>query len=585
MRTLAFIFLIIPFLTIAQEKKTPLEDQIDAAFIVHYQNLDSALHLIDELLIQVEKNEDQRLIAKANSYKAVFLDIKGQADIAIPLFLDAIKTQKDIEDSVGLGFSYNNLGLLYYYQYDYESAVNFLRESLQIRTALKDTAEMIGGYTNLAVSFQYLDSLDKTIDYADRALMLAQKINDTLGMVAPRHVKASILFVKREYEAALKIYLEEETFINNNPGELDLITNQNCIALSYGKLGDFERAEAYGLSALNLSISKGDKDREMYVYETLQEISFDQKQYEKGYNYLLKYSKLRDTLLNEDRTNSINEIQAKYDVLEKDAELAMQKTEIAKKNEAIAEKDKWRNALIMGIALALVTVIFIWFAYRSKKKMTHLLEEKNKSISQNLKQKETMMGEIHHRVKNNLQLISSILHLKSKSLKNNAAKEALVESQQKVGAMMQLHKYLYQQDTLEKVNLGQYIESMVADLSHVFKRQEQEIFYDLELEKDVQISVDQAVSIGIILSELINNMYKHAFVQEDGEFEVKLKKKEEQRIALEVQDSGNGSKLTKKELIRQSFGLEMVDAMINQLGGFWKINGMHYTIEMEINGQ
>ena len=124
------------------------------------------------------------------------------------------------------------------------------------------------------------------------------------------------------------------------------------------------------------------------------------------------------------------------------------------------EKQKALNYVLISLFSLLIMLLIIIYAYRIKQRNNKLLTERNDAIEENLSQKETMIGEIHHRVKNNLQLITSILDLQARSLDNDEAKKAIHDSQNRVRTMAIIHQKLYQQDDIYGISMKEYITSI-----------------------------------------------------------------------------------------------------------------------------
>lgn len=567
-----FVFLLLPCSLFSQ--KSAVDALVDKGWSQHYTNLDSAIMILDKALIDAQRLNYEPGIANAQSRIAVCYDLKGETETALTFYLDAIKNQKSRDDLKGLSFSYSNLGLMYLYQDEFNESRNYLNRSLDIDRQIGDTTGMGMAYSNLAVCYMYLDSIGKSLDCIQTAIDLSEVSRDTATMLSAMSTKARILYNVGQSEASLEIYdeigikLQGGTFSNEM-----IISNYIGRAELNMELENYVLAEEQLKKALALSHESGNREREQWCYESLQQVAIKQDKFEEAHNYLTRYTELRDSLVNEERINSLNEIQTKYNVAEKDI--------------LIAAQERKNLLLTVGLILAVLITFFAWFAYRSKKRIGLLLEERNRSISQNLKQKETMLGEIHHRVKNNLQLVSSILYLKSRSLKNEEAKTALLDSRHKVNSMAGLHKYLYQQYDTDRVDLKGYISQLVSGASSSLEKENQSVFYNLDLEEDIHVSPDTAINIGVVLSELITNIYKYAFEpNKDGEFRIKTERTTDNLLRLIIQDYGKGTASNKETLVDASFGLEMVNSLVEQLNGSWEIDGkggMAHKIELQLN--
>jgi len=195
-------------------------------------------------------------------------------------------------------------------------------------------------------------------------------------------------------------------------------------------------------------------------------------------------------------------------------------------------------------------------------------------IKASLEEKEVLLKEINHRVKNNLQIVSSLLNLGSRDIQDGQAQEMLNESQARIRAMALIHEKLYQSEDLARIDFGEYLQSLTSELrkSHGFSVQ------DIELKLDAGhtfLGVDTAIPCGLIVNEVVSNSFKHAFPSgSGGEISIALCL-ENQKYSLAVRDNGVGFPEDFDIRRSNSLGLKLVNALVDQLGG---------TIELNRNG-
>ena len=162
------------------------------------------------------------------------------------------------------------------------------------------------------------------------------------------------------------------------------------------------------------------------------------------------------------------------------------------------------------------------------------------AIRASLQEKTVLLKEVHHRVKNNLQTVTSLLNLQAVRTKNQTALDTLQETGNRVRSMALLHETLYRSETLGRVNFGNYIENICSHLFHSYGPKAAQVKLESHLEP-VSIDLDQAVSCGLIINELVSNALKHAFPEgRAGRILVELQKTPEGQIALRVSDDGVG---------------------------------------------
>jgi PAS domain S-box-containing protein len=203
-------------------------------------------------------------------------------------------------------------------------------------------------------------------------------------------------------------------------------------------------------------------------------------------------------------------------------------------------------------------------------------------VEKSLLEKETLLREIHHRVKNNMQIVSSLLNLQSQSIKDEKVLEIFQESRNRITAMALIHEKLYEERNLSQVNFPEYLNNLTEYLIHAYKQNMSYIKLVLDI-KEKKISLDLAISLGLIINELVTNSLKHAFKeQEHGELHILLKK-EKKNYLLKIKDDGKGIPEDIDYLKTESLGLKLVVNLVEQQGGkieLNKNNGTEFIIKI-----
>jgi two-component sensor histidine kinase len=198
-------------------------------------------------------------------------------------------------------------------------------------------------------------------------------------------------------------------------------------------------------------------------------------------------------------------------------------------------------------------------------KRTHdLALEKNK-IEQQSEKLKMVMKELHHRVKNNLTIVSSLLELQGNRLSDEVSAKAFQEGQQRIEAMSLIHQRLYKSDALTTINMSEYISELISNLMHAYgyNRESLELKTNIECE---ELDIDNAIPLGLILNELLTNVFKYAFSEaKKPHLEVNLLNHD--GILLEVKDNGKGIDLEKWNKPSGSFGKRLIYALAEQIGG------------------
>lgn len=234
------------------------------------------------------------------------------------------------------------------------------------------------------------------------------------------------------------------------------------------------------------------------------------------------------------------------------------------------EKPYWLQLwffFLIGTSLIMVvfTYIRMTVARSEKKSLKLLVDEQTKDIQASLEEKEVLIKEIHHRVKNNLAVVSGLLELQSWNLPDGEAKNAMLESRLRILAMSKIHENLYQNKDLAKVDFKHFLEELISGISISMKTSGKEIDVTLDLDKAL-LDINTGIPIGLITNEIISNCFKHAFHEkENGKIDVQFKDRESSYL-LVISDNGIGSEedLLNKES-SSSLGMTLVKSLASQI--------------------
>lgn len=193
-------------------------------------------------------------------------------------------------------------------------------------------------------------------------------------------------------------------------------------------------------------------------------------------------------------------------------------------------------------------------------------DEAQKQIINSLEEKSVLLREIHHRVKNNMQIISSLLSLQSSTIENPEMKDIFNESQNRVRSMSMIHEQLYQTDDLAKIDFNIYVNGLIKSLFQIYSSSQKHIEWDVNVE-DVKLDLETAIPCGLIINELVSNSLKHAFKDRfNGKISVKMRKNNG-LIILKVADNGVGIPDNFQIEKASTLGLKLVKTLVNQLEG------------------
>ena len=193
------------------------------------------------------------------------------------------------------------------------------------------------------------------------------------------------------------------------------------------------------------------------------------------------------------------------------------------------------------------------------------------SLNQSLKDKDMLIKEIHHRVKNNLMIISSLLNLQSNYLKDKESIEILRESQNRAKSMALIHERLYQSEDLKSIGFKEYITTLANDLYRNYVEDPERVELQLDI-SDLDIDIDHAIPLGLILNELITNSMKYGFPDDrSGKVFVKFCKEDDEYV-LRVGDDGIGFPSDVDFKNTNTLGMQLVNGLSQQVDGDIELN-------------
>lgn len=243
-----------------------------------------------------------------------------------------------------------------------------------------------------------------------------------------------------------------------------------------------------------------------------------------------------------------------------------------------------RYGLILGIVILLAVLVILYVLFRDKDKLANRVAIKNAEISvqneilrQANIQNELLLREIHHRVKNNLQIINSLLSLQARKTAHPEVIEIMKESRSRLNSIALIHNKLYQQQSLGKLNIQEYITQLGIHLQSIYNVHNNIVDIRVEAE-GVSLDIDTAIPLGLILTELITNSLKYAFTnRENGEIHIAVKHAIKKDYELIYSDNGDGIPESIMDRTNETLGLKLIDSLTRQLAGIVNYTSKDYS--------
>ena len=393
--------------------------------------------------------------------------------------------------------------------------------------------------------FRELKVLDKQVKYAE---LLTEHFRKKSPDTPNSHLPVERLLLAENSPEAIAD-LEKMLRIADSLGNLNALS-AGTITLAKAYIATDEPLKAVPRLKSTIAIL----DSANYLYnntgerELLRQAYVAARDYENAYLILENQKQLEDSLRSQELLTRIADFEVKYETQQK--ELELQKT---------AANKKFLTVLLWGGFLVLLLVLY--FLYRNRLKNKTLARQK-KLLETTLDEKNVLLKEIHHRVKNSFQIVSSLLYLQSENIQDKEAQLAIKEAQNRVRSMVLIHQKLYNKDQLVGINTKEYFEDLTRDIfeSHQFKSKPIKYATDI---KPMVLDIETITPIGLILNELITNVLKHAFpeVNDDSEMQLRFNQKGES-LVLELEDNGQGMPT---EVAESSFGIKLMKALSKKL--------------------
>lgn len=502
-----------------------------------------------------------------------------------------------------------NLSMVYYDKGAYEKALEFALESVPGLERTSSLQALGSCFNILALIYSRLKEFDTAIEFHNRALVTRKKIDNRRGVAQSFNNIANIYKELKAYDSALTYYdrsLKLKSDLNDIAGSASTLNNMGEVMLALHRLVE---AEGYFLESLRIKKESGNRAGEVYTQNNLARLALMRKRYPQAKRHLdfaeegaaalglldeirvnyslrvrylketdnpalaLRYSeqlmKIKDSLLTMEKAEALAEIQTAYEIEKKDQQITLLEQERALQQSALALTDAWVKGLSLASTLALAIVGLIYWQYHREQ--------------QNRKGTQTLLKELHHRVKNNLQILSSVLSLQAQQLTDEQALQAVKSSESRVNAMALIHRKLYSKGQDRTINIKSYITELITYLVHSYGFSENGIKVNLSLQ-DVEVDIDKAIPLGLIINELISNAFKHAYIDHPSPALTIDLFREKEGLKIDIGDNGNairGGKGTRSG----SFGLRLVNMLMGEMKGRYEMSlneGTRYQLTIPL---
>ncbi len=493
--------------------------------------------------------EDTNLQAKEAFYgyflQAEITKTAGDSRLAISMLLSANKLLSDLQNEEKLlykAFVYGNIAECHFNAYEYDEAK---------KNALK------------SISF-HPDNPLKNNGHAINHLIIgyAHRINN-------------------EYKEAAKYYQAAEKAYQASGSYCELPLCYNKIGNLYMAQKEYKLANYYIDKALDIADSCNIERYTLLASIAKLKLLEEEKRYKEAFLLTKSIKALEKKLQKKNQLKLVADLQIKYQTA-----LAQTENQKLKETAVIVQQNNTFKILLLSSFLffALVLVLAGALLLRIRNQKNAKLEKQLEKINQQNKERAALLKEVHHRVKNNMQVITSLLHLEAAN-KSDTPKDVahlFQNSQNRINAMALVHETLYQSDDVSTIAIAPYIQDLVNFLYENLKQPHHNIEFDLQI-PDVHFGLDTAIPLGLLLNEILSNSLVHGLAEQtEGKIHIHIVPLLNDDYQLLIGDNGKGMEAFKTMLRKRSLGLSLIKKLVRQLQG--SINtvkttdGCHYDI-------
>ena len=506
---------------------------------------DSAEVYLDSLQVQIKRNPFNR-DGIYHTVKGMYYQEKRLYELAMAEYQKALN-----HPNAGRSYVLNHISRLCYEIEDYDQASIYALESINTGP-VNNTIPKIASYILLG-------------DVA-----MAQ--SDTLAAQA-YYIKAeglrAVPYYSNNYSALAKlinIYEAKEpqkvAVLLRDISDYKYTDDYPRLLMQKGKLayndGDEGAAQRYLTEALKI----GDRDKDYQVAidasDLLSIIARKAGKLEEVVQYIDQRATYQSAYYDQVKIKSLARSLAQYES-EKDKALLQQ----AHAKDQLILQERLKRFTIVGLLASLILLVagVSWYKLR---KRNQVIKSQNEVISKALSEKDLLLREIHHRVKNNLQLVSGLLTLQGRSISDEMAQQAIQEGKNRVRSMALIHQDLYNKENLTGIGVNEYISKLTRELFATYNENVGRIKLHINVD-DLELDVDTLVPLGLIINELITNSLKYAFKERTtGNLWIDLIRKD-QHLQLTVKDDGIG--FNQDKIRPNSFGTSLISSLTDQLEG------------------
>ncbi len=533
----------------------------------------------------------------------------GNYGDAVRCSLESIRKAQAVRDTSRIQTFYMRLGWLYFDLGEWEEGIAYMKKGGYVFQQFKQTDRVISTAEVVTDGLIHQKKYREALQFARRALeevSAAEKLQppNLVSQTAAARMLARTHFYNGYYPQAERYFTRYLQLLGQKVSfPLEWSQAYADVGTFYLQVGKLSKAEQFLKKALSLREQLGNKAffQIRDIHYQLYRLDSLRGNFKSALTHYQQYKLFNDSIFNRFKGRQIASLRVQFDTEKKEHTLRLKDQNIKLltrqsqlQQATLRQEQLLRNLTLAGAALLALLLAVIYNRYRLKRRSNSLLEahqreihQKNVRLSQLLAEKESLLvqkdgllsekdllllekewllKEIHHRVKNNLQVVMSLLSSQAASLHDEAAILAIQESQHRVQAMALIHQKLYQAEGVARIEMQAYIEEVVAYLRNFYCRPQP---IDLQVSVDpIELDVTQAVPLGLIINEALTNAFKYAFPGgQRGSIRLAFHRTAPATYQLCIEDSGLGLPPGYDPSRSHSLGMTLMYGFSEQIGG------------------
>ena len=421
----------------------------------------------------------------------------------IPKSQALLEARKEAGDAYGLALASSEIGNFFQIVGNFDSALHYHRQSLAIYESLGENQRKGFEWMDIGECHLATGALEQSQQAFSNSFQLLSEERNHPGMSTTLDYMGKIAQQQRRYNDALGFH-EKALILSDTLGHvMDVIRFNRRLSDTYRGMRDFNKAIEAARKSYDLSVETGAPDHIMWGAEKLFMAYKASGNFREAFDFLSIYNELaiqreKNLLSRENqRFQSLFELNQKVQMIEQ------LNQENSAKQARIDLQRFYLVSAVSGIAVILLFAIILGDRVKKIRKLNHRVSSQNTSLQAMNRDKEVLLKEVHHRVKNNLQMISSLMGMQKRRITDERTRLVFSYTQSRLKSIGLVHEHLYKKDTLSTIHLKPYVEDLVEAILESFQSGPQSIVA-LDI-SEAEVGLDTAIPVGLILNELITN--------------------------------------------------------------------------------